>query len=190
MNESGVIRGTKGEKWRRIGNALRLGLRGLPGGSSLAKLLAAKRGVRNIKGLPRLTIRQILAWADAHHARHGTWPTARSGLVAGSGGQTWTGVDVALHAGRRGLPGGSSLARLLAKRRGFRHPKFPPPLSVQQILRWARAYRRRVGRRPTAKSGTILESRGETWQMVDGALRQARRGFTRRSSLTRLLSKA
>jgi hypothetical protein len=30
------------EKWRNIDNALRYGLRGLPGGSSLAKLLAEK----------------------------------------------------------------------------------------------------------------------------------------------------
>ena len=138
---------------------------------------------------PTLYISQILAWADAYHARHGTWPTGRSGPIAGSRGETWTGVDVALYVGRRGFPGGSSLARLLAKQRGFRHPKYPPPLSVEQILQWARTYRRRTGRWPTARSGIILEARGETWQMVDGALRDARRGINRRTPLFRLLSK-
>jgi hypothetical protein len=188
--EAGLIPATDGEKWRKMDNALRLGLRGLPGGSSLARLLAAKRNVRNVKGLPPLTIRQILAWADAYHTRHGTWPTGRSGPIPRSRGQTWTGVDVALHAGRRGLPGCSSLAQLLAEKRGFRNPKNPPPLSVEQILRWARAHRRRTGRSPTARSGIIPESRGETWQMVDGALRKARRGIKRGLPLYRLLSKA
>jgi hypothetical protein len=186
--EAGPIPATDGEKWRKVDNALRLGLRGLPGGSSLARLLTAKRSVRNLKGLPPLTIRQILAWADSYHAHRGKWPTGRSGSIPGSRGQTWTGVDVALHAGRRGLPGGSSLANLLAEKRGFRHPKNPPPLSVEQILRWARAHQRRTGRRPTARSGVIPESRGETWQMVDGALRNARRGIKRQAPLFRLLN--
>jgi hypothetical protein len=47
--------------------ALRLGLRGLPGGSSLARLLDEQRRVRNVKNLPPLTEEQILAWADEHH---------------------------------------------------------------------------------------------------------------------------
>ena len=31
---------------------------------------------------PRLTIAQVLAWADAHYARTGKWPTIKSGAVA------------------------------------------------------------------------------------------------------------
>jgi hypothetical protein len=57
--ESGQIPGSLGEKWRRVDNALVYGLRGLPGGSSLAQLLAERRGVRNIRRLPRLTEEQI-----------------------------------------------------------------------------------------------------------------------------------
>src|SRR5262245_35930304 len=48
--------------------ALRLGLRGLPGGSSLARLLAARRGVRNHLDLPPLTVTKVLAWADRYRA--------------------------------------------------------------------------------------------------------------------------
>jgi hypothetical protein len=36
------------------------------------------------KGEP-LTVEQILAWADAHKARTGTWPTRRSGPSATAG---------------------------------------------------------------------------------------------------------
>src|SRR5262249_6645494 len=38
---------------------------GLTGGSSLAQLLAERRGVRNHLRLPRLTVEQIAAWAKA-----------------------------------------------------------------------------------------------------------------------------
>ena len=60
-----------------------------------------------------LTVKQILAWAKAHHRGTGRWPSAASGPVAEAPGLTWGGIDQALAGGFRGLPGGSSLARLL-----------------------------------------------------------------------------
>jgi hypothetical protein len=66
---------------------------------------------------PPLTVEQILAWADAHHARAGTWPTARSGPVANAPVETWKAIDHALVRGHRGLPEGDSLARLLNRHR-------------------------------------------------------------------------
>src|SRR5438445_174052 len=83
------------------------GERGLPGGSSLA----GQRGVRNDKDVPRLTQKQILAWADEHHQATGAWPKARSGAIAAAPGETWCAVELALHRGTRGLPGGSSLTQ-------------------------------------------------------------------------------
>src|SRR2546425_7817049 len=106
---SGRISGTLDETWRRVDSALRVGLRGLPGGSSLARLLAEQRGVRNLSHLPRLTIKQILAWADAHHGRTEAWPTSESGPIAGTAGETWKAIDHALRLGMRGLAGASSL---------------------------------------------------------------------------------
>jgi hypothetical protein len=97
------------------------GTRGLAAGSSLARLLAEQRGVRNRADLPRLAQRQILARADAHRRRTGRWPTQASGAVPGGTGDTWRAVDSALRDGWRGLPGHSSLARLLAARRGVPH---------------------------------------------------------------------
>jgi hypothetical protein len=67
-----------------------------------------------------LTVEQILAWAEAHHARAGAWPTCKSGPVPEAPGETWANIDNALRHGHRGLPGGDSLARLLNRHRSRR----------------------------------------------------------------------
>jgi hypothetical protein len=64
---------------------------------------------------PPLSVEQILAWADAHRARTGRWPTRNSGAVREAPGENWSAVGWALWAGHRGLPGGDSLARLLRR---------------------------------------------------------------------------
>jgi len=102
------------ETWDRIDNSLQQGQRGLPKGSSLAKVLAEHRGVQNRHNRPPLTIDQIVAWVDAHKEATGGWPNRKSGQVTGTD-ETWAGIDAALHRGSRGLPGGSSLAKLLGE---------------------------------------------------------------------------
>ena len=140
---SGPVGGADDETWSAIDTALRRGRRGLPGGSSLARLLAEERGVggglnpespaerlraweaeqfptRRPRRRPaarprstiRLTIELILAWADAHHAATGRWPTITSGPIASVPGEKWVNLDAALRLGRRGLPRGTSLTRL------------------------------------------------------------------------------
>jgi hypothetical protein len=161
----------------------------LPGDSSLARLLAVKRAVRNIQQLPHLTEKQILAWADAHFGRWSDWPTIKCGRVDGVKGETWSGINTALVAGRRGFPGGFSLPRLLARERGLRNPKRPPKLSLTRALKWAKAYREHHGTWPTRESGPVAEAPGETWAMVDRAMRRGTRGFRGRSSLYLLLEK-
>src|SRR5688572_6244324 len=67
-----------------------------------------------------LTEDRILAWADAYHKLTGRWPTQTGSLprtVPGAPAERWTALDLALRRGYRGLPGGSSLAQLLAARR-------------------------------------------------------------------------
>src|SRR5438093_10180034 len=65
---------------------------------------------------PDLSVEQILAWADAHHARTGEWPTAKhAGTVFEAPREKWRNVDACLRHGLRGLPSGLSLARLLAR---------------------------------------------------------------------------
>jgi hypothetical protein len=56
-----VPEGPAGETWRRVDNALRLGLRGLQRGSSLARLLEQQRGVPARRGRRR-SARAEQAW--------------------------------------------------------------------------------------------------------------------------------
>jgi hypothetical protein len=186
---SGPIPEAPGEGWHAVDRALRARVRGFRRASSLPRLLEARRGVPNLQGRPPLTVRQILTWTDAYFERHGTWPQAGSGPVQGVPGQTWCGVEAALQYGRRGFPGGMTLARLLAQRRGVRNRKDPPPLTVGRILRWAKAHHRRTGEWPGRESGPIPEAPGETWNMVDEALRCGRRGLPKGRSLFRLLAR-
>ncbi len=187
-NSLGPIADAPGETWSGVDAALYAGARGLPGGSSLAQLLAAERGARHLGQLPSLTPDGILAWADAHHRRTGKWPTGKSGPIAEAPGETWCGVDMALRVGVRGLPGGSSLARLLAAERGARHQYQLTPLTPEGILAWADAHYRRTGEWPTSKSGPVDDAPGETWNGVSVALYQGRRGLPGGSSLARLLA--
>src|SRR5438046_791715 len=71
--DSGSIPEAAGETWRAVSLALFKGGRGLPRGSSLARLLAAERDVPNRLDLPRLTCQQILVWANDHRRHTGEW---------------------------------------------------------------------------------------------------------------------
>lgn len=185
--QSGAIPAAPGENWRAINAALQNGYRALPGGGSLAQLLDARRGVRNRLAAAPYTLKKILAWADAHRRRSGRWPRHNTGPVVGAPGETWQAVNSALSQGTRGLPGGTSLARLLQRRRGARHRQALPPLRLRQILSWARAYRDRTGALPTRASGPVAESPGDTWTAIEMALRKGRRGLSGGLTLASLL---
>jgi hypothetical protein len=134
-----------------------------------------------------LSIEKILIWADAHRARTGRWPVVASGPVGVSPGQTWQAVNQALARGGRGLPGGSSLARLLAERRGRRNKARTPPLTAGQVLRWADAHFRRTGLWPTPASGPVAEAPGENWRALASALWAGNRGLRGGDTLRRFL---
>jgi hypothetical protein len=186
--DSGAIPECPGETWQTVDDALRKGRRGLRGQSSLARLLQRHRGSRNLQALPRLSHKQILAWADAHHARTGDWPHVSSGTVTDAPGERWDGIDNALRQGHRGLAGGSSLRRLLVKKRGVRDPLHLPALPVEQRLQWADLHFQRTGQWPKYDGGAIADAAGETWAAVDAALRYGKRGLSGGSSLAKLLA--
>jgi superfamily II DNA or RNA helicase len=186
--KSGAVLGAPSEKWGSIDNALSQGQRGLPGGSSLPKLLAKKRGVRNQSALPDLTIKQILQWADAHHRKFDQWPRQTTGDVLISPGEKWPNIQNALVLGLRGLPGGSSLAQLLAENRGVRNKKALPSLTIKQILQWADAHHLKTGQWPKSTSGDVLGATGEKWANINNALKQSSRGLPGGSSLAKLLA--
>src|SRR5262249_45974319 len=150
--------------------ALNKGARGLRSGDSLAGLLARCRGVRNIRRPPDLTKAQVLAWADAYYRHEGRWPNMHLGAIAGSGRETWLGINHALRRGTRGLTGPTSLARLLTRARAVPHQRDRPRLTEKQILGWAEAHWQRTGAWPTQNSGPVVDAAasagmrsGETW---------------------------
>ena len=77
---------------------------------------------RRRRARPQFSVPQILAWADAFHARTGQWPKYNLGPIPESAGESWTTVDEALRHGKRGLAGGGSLARLLDQERRRKTP--------------------------------------------------------------------
>ena len=188
--ESGHVLEAPGETWKAIDMALVKGRRGLTGGSSLARLLALHGLARNIRDLPRLNEKQILAWADAFHQRYSRWPTSTSGEIKDSPDENWHAIDSALRAGSRSLRAGSSLADLLARKRGLRHRDRLPRLSQAKILSWCDAHKQRTGHWPTKTSGPVVDAPEETWLAVDSAMKRARRGLRKRSSLAQLLNQA
>jgi hypothetical protein len=186
--KSGHIPETLNDTWMKIDQALLVGQRGLRPGSTLARLLMEHRGLRHPNYLPPLGEKQILKWADKHHACNGRWPTKNSGRLADAPEETWKCIHHALFYGRRGLTGGSSLARFLQAHRQVRNNLGLPRLTVAQILAWADAHFSRTGKWPTVLSGTITGTQ-ETWRGVHMALVQKGRGLSKKSSLAALLVK-
>jgi hypothetical protein len=183
----GAIANVPGETWKAVQTALSSGGRGQPGGSSLARLLSRCRGVPNVMDLPPITVEQILTWADAFNECMGRWPKLTDGHVSGQSALTWSGLNVALTQGNRGLPGGSSLMKLLQKHRGRRHKRILPRYTIRQILAWADEHHQRTGAWPSCYAGPIAGAPGETWRAVESALTNGRRGLPGGSSLAGLL---
>jgi hypothetical protein len=176
-----------GETWKAIDRALQAGVRGFPGGSSLAKLLVEERGKLHHLNQPPLTVDQILGWADEHYERNGAWPNRKAGEISIAQGEKWENIDAALHQGHHGLPKGSSLAKLLAEQRGVRNAAAPPPFRLNEILSWIDGHKNRTGQWPRVRSGPIYECPDETWLRVDNALVRGLRGLPGGSSLAQLI---
>jgi hypothetical protein len=186
-NKSGPVWNNPSETWQIIDRALYQGIRGLSCRITLAQLLERERGVRNVSNLSKLTEHQIVDWAREFHQQTGRWPKSSNGFIPGTNGDTWAIIDNALRHGSRGLPGDDTLAQLLARRLKIRNRVNMPPLTIEQILRWADAHFELTGQWPIAATGPICESPEDTWSAVDSALRAGIRGLPSGSSLSRLL---
>jgi hypothetical protein len=191
VSHCGMVFDAPDTSWNVVDIGLRQGLRGLPGGSSLRMLLAKHMGIRNPARLPRLTTTQILAWADAHHARTGHWPRTTTDPIPESPGDTWQGIHHALRHSRRGLTTRITLLEFLVKHRQTpRRVHHLRPISEQQILTWIHAHHRRTGSWPTTRSGAVAGRRNESWRAVDLSLRKGTRGLPGSSSLGLLVERA
>jgi hypothetical protein len=181
------VPGHPGESWNALSQALRQGLRGLPKGSSLPRLLEQKRGRRNHLNLPILTKDQILEWCDYFQKKYGRWPTQSSREPIPDRIETWKSIESCLKQGLRGLPGESSLSQLLEQSRGRRNIQNLPRLTEDQILEWCDAFYSEHGEWPDKDRGAVEGHPGETWSGINSDLRAGARGLTGGLSLPRLL---
>ncbi len=76
------------------------------------------------------------------------------------------------------------MRKLRAERRGAAAPR---PLSIPEVLQWAKAYYRANGTWPHQQSGPIPGT-DENWQKVDHALRVGGRGLPCIGSLSQLMA--
>jgi hypothetical protein len=151
----------------------------------------AKRPLRRERYAKRqaLTIGQVLAWADAHHARTGRWPGTCSGNVHGVPHETWARIDNALVRGYRGFPGGFTLLELLFEARGAQYRYARKNTKLKKILAWACAHFEIHGTWPHERSGGIPNSNGETWGSIYNSLRLGKYARRRRRAIERLVAK-
>ncbi|MCI0364830.1 MAG: hypothetical protein L0219_13205 [Phycisphaerales bacterium] len=185
---SGPVVDAPSENWKAIDSAFWNGTRGLPGQTSLSDVLVRHCGKRDNRNPPRLTVKQILAWADRHHAKHGSWPKTESGPIREAPGESWWTVNDALKQGKRGLPVRMRVLGLLCKHRGLRDPQNPPRLTIRQILQWADDHYERTGEWPSRQSGKVLPDAHERWSTIDSKLQRGGRGLRGGSTLVRVLS--
>ncbi len=171
--DSGKIDGTD-LTWNNVGYSLLYARPNLPRGLTLPLLLHKYRGVHNRVLQPPLSIKQVLAWADAYKTATGSWPIADSGPIEGTT-DTWNSVDSALRAARRGISHKTSLARVLFRYRGVENIAEKEPLDPQAILKWAKAFYHKFGRWPGVKSKPVRGQKA-SWASIDHCMRSGLRG--------------
>jgi hypothetical protein len=133
----------------------------------------------------RLTIPLILQWADAFHTRHGRWPDPHiDRRVPEAPREHWATIDLSLQIGRRGLPGGDTLKRMLQRFRGRKTRIKCPDISERQICEWIDRHYRETGEWPVRHTGSVIGGHPhDTWNKIDHALVKGARSLPGGSSL-------
>lgn len=186
-SRSGTIDGANGRTWESVNTALRKGTCGLPGGSSLNQLLEQERDKCDLRVvLPDLTLKQVAKWVDSHRAQTGQWPWRECGPVLDSPRITWATIDQRMRRGEWGLPAGTTLSKWLRSARAV-WDGGKPMLTEALVIKWAQEHLDRTGRWPVTMSGPVHGHPGENWAAIDVALRNRRRGFPRKTSLSAIL---
>jgi hypothetical protein len=171
----------EGYTWITIDSALTHCSQGITAKSSIAKLISKHLGVRYKGDLPDFSEEKIVEWAKKYFLVHNKYPSIRTKPSDWlPEGETWIALDIALKRGTRGLPGGSSVAKLFEKYFGIRNKTNIPKISEQCIIDYMIVFKDKYGYFPHAhsKENEMLPS-GESWHGFDKALRNARRGLTK-----------
>jgi len=103
--------------------------------------MASRTKERITRRRPVLDEDLILSWADEHFRRTGRWPGSRSVVVQAVPTERWSSVCCALSLGRRGLPDGSSLSRILPQCGGRNATR--GRLGVATVAEWLRRHAER-----------------------------------------------
>jgi hypothetical protein len=186
-----VAGGFPGDDWGGYNASLRDGGRGLHGGTTLAKLIHSRYPEYvHSKNCENLTVEFIVDRAKEHLDLNGKFPVVKGGSVTnGYPGDTWNGYDRALFEGGRGLPGGTTLKRLLAKELGAPNHMDKPALTEEYIVELAKQHKERTGKRPSCKSGAVIGGHhGDTWNGYQQVLQTGGRELPGGSSLSKLLN--
>lgn len=195
VETSDGVPGLPNETWIGINSALHRGLRGLPNGSSLSKVLRPLReklGIKNNNEKAPLSVAKIVTAARLFYREHGILPSqSTTDPVPGMKGENWSAINANLKQGGRGLPGSTSLSNVLAGLRdelGIVSRKEKPLLTEKQIIVAAKKYYKVTGRLPGAHNQDPVPGMpGEKWQNIQNALKKGLRGLPGGTSLARIL---
>ena len=171
-----------GEEWRNIDSSLRIGNRGLRGGSSIAMLKSQRTGVKSVRRTSMLKESIVFRWMKRYCKEKGHWPR-QSSMELSPEGSTWCSVNSALQVGVRGLAGGSSLKKLRLKFNGLDKPQ----LTEDNIFEWMKEYFEENQKWPLADSKETIH--GRSWRYINKCLKEGKQGLTGGSSFIKLILK-
>ncbi len=104
-----------GGSWLAIDEALRVGVRGLPGGSSLSKERLALIGSRSRKQLTAASVKDAIL---AHHAATGAWPNESTAGATPGVAHSWSYLRAVVRKGTL-FPNGYTFSKLVRELRGL-----------------------------------------------------------------------
>ena len=182
--------------WSAINAALRVGSRGLPGGSSLPIELEIAGHRKNQKKHGDISLEQILKAAVQFHARTSEWPSRATKERIPDGAlkdMTWLAINSALRDGSRGLPRGSSLADELEIAGHKKNQHKQADITVEQIEEAAVQFHGNTGKWPscyTKERILVGPLKDTTWGTIQSILYKGGRGLPGGSSLADVLQNA
>ena len=168
------------DSWASISYALASGIRGLSGGSSLAKLLEERGLKRNFLNIIYPNKEEILQAGINFRDNNdnGKFPTKEAGQVSELPSFTWGSLNEALKKVKiEGIPNKTTLADLWVSEFNQRNQNNLPDFSISEILEWCDLYEKNHNEFPVLTSTPIPEMGQETFRTIDVALIYGRRGL-------------